>query len=245
MAKWQALKLDYPSTLRVAAISEDGSAIVAASTDGKVGWFDRDLKKRWERALKSKPTAVAIDPLAQVTAVATKNGQLVLFHADGEPARETTCPRPARHLEFVPGTATLLAAADLGWVAAFDLETGEWLWRDMPVVEIGSLAVAGAAEPILLACFSAGLRGYHRDGKPWAFPTPVPSCRAAAVSYDAALVVMLQIDGMISGWSLPRRSSGASGIVPKRRSPAMCLAALGETLYLALADRRVAALALS
>ena len=63
--KWQA-QLDFPSTLRVAAISEDGSAIVAASTDGKIGWFDRDLKKRWERALKSKPTAVAIDPLAQV-----------------------------------------------------------------------------------------------------------------------------------------------------------------------------------
>src|SRR5262249_1339836 len=150
----------------IGAISDDGSAFLAAESDGRISWLAPDLKMRWERRVHGRPVSAAIDPLGLVAAVATSLGQIICFHADGAPAREASCPRPALHLAFVPGSATLIAAADLGWLAAYDLVKGEWLWRDAPVTTIGGLAVAGTGEPILLACYSEGLRGYRADGKP-------------------------------------------------------------------------------
>jgi hypothetical protein len=236
-------QLDCPAPIKAAAVSEDGLAVVVATADGRVSWLGPDFTTRWQRQLKGKPTAVAIDPLGLVAAVATKHGQIVCFHADGETAREAVCPRPARHLAFVPGAETLVAASDLGWVAAFDLATGDWRWRDSPVADIGTLAVAGVAEPILLACFSTGLRAYHQDGRPWGFPTPFPACRAAAVSFDAQLIVTLQIDGIITGWSLDHQARFTYR--PEAGVMAMALSALGDTLYLAQSDQRVEALSLS
>lgn len=226
----------------VAAVSDDGSAFIAATADGRVCWLAPDLQTRWERPLKGKPTAAAIDPLGLVAAVATSAGPIQFFHTDGEPAREAACPRPGRHLAFVPGTATLLAAADLGWVAGFDLERGDWKWRDTPVATIGGLAVAGKGEPALLACFSEGLRGYHADGKPWKFPGSPPACRSVAVSYDARLLVTVQLDGSIAGHSLELKPQFT--FRPENAPTALALGALGDVAYLLQSNHVMIALAL-
>src|SRR5262249_8667622 len=138
------------------------------------------------------------------------------------------------------GRATLFAAADLGWMAAFDLEKGEWLWRDAPVATIGGLGVAGVGEPILLACFSDGLRGYRADGKPWKFASATPACRSVAVSYSAEVIVTSQLDGSIAGWTLDMKPRFS--YQPPSPPVFLALSALGETLYLAQADRQLVAL---
>jgi hypothetical protein len=236
-------QIHLPNPICAAAVSEDGSAFVVAETDGRFSWRATDLHSRWDVHLKGKPTAAAVDPLGLVAAVATIQSQLLLIYSDGEVAREVTCPRPAHFLAFVPGTSTLIAAADLGWVGAFNLEIGDWIWRDAPVVSFGGLAIAGNGEPVLLACFSEGMRGYNRDGKPRQFDDPVPQCRNLALSYDASLLVTLQMDGTLHGQSLdlkPRFSHRpASPII------AMALAALGDVVWLALADRQIVALSVN
>jgi hypothetical protein len=226
----------------VAAVSDDGSAFLAADAEGRVSLLAPDFKVRWERQVNGKPVAAALDPLGLVAAVATNLGQICLFHADGEPAREATCPRPAQHLAFVPGTAALIAAADLGWMAAFDLEKGEWLWRDAPVATIGGLAVAGIGEPILLACFSDGLRGYRADGKPWKFASATPACRSVVVSYNAEVIVTYQLDGSFAGWTVDMKPHFS--YQPEAPPVSLALSALGESLYLAQADRQLVAVAL-
>jgi hypothetical protein len=198
------------------------------------------LQPRWEHRLKGKPTALAVDPLGLVAAVATNQGQLVFLYSDGEPCREAVCPRPAQHLAFIPGTSILIACADMGWVAAYDLLRGDWLWRDSPVTTIGGLAVAENGEPIVLACYSEGLRGYHVTGQPWKTPFLVSACRDLAMSYDGQLLVTVGLDGTLSGQSAALKTRFSHR--PEAAPVALALSALGERLYLATADRRVTAM---
>lgn len=236
-------QVHLPNPIATASISEEGGSIVVAENDGRFSWLATDMHPRWNRYVRGKPTATAVDPLGLVAAVATNQSQLLLIYSDGEVAREVACPRPAHYLAFVPGTTTLIVAADLGWVGDFDLEIGDWVWRDAPVVSFGGLAVAGSGEPILLACFSEGLRGYRKDGKPWEFETPVPQCRNVAVSYDGSLLVTVQMDGLIDGHASdlkPRFS-----IRPDAMVVSLALAALGDILWTAQSDRKIVAYSLT
>ena len=229
-----------PSPIATACISEEGSVFAAAETAGRVCWLATDLHPRWERQLKSKPTAIALDPLGVLLAVAEEQGRLSILDREGQLVREITCPRPAHHLAFVPGTARLVAAADFGWVAAYDLEKGDWLWRESPVANIGGMAVAGVGEPILLACFSEGIRGYQKDGQPWKFTSPIPTCQAVTVSYDGSLIITLEMDGTLRGTTAqgtPRFSHRL-----QTAPVALALNPWGDTLYVATTGREVVAL---
>src|SRR5207253_5267399 len=64
----------------------------------------------------------------------------------------------------VPTRPQLAASADFGWDGCLDLTTGEWAWSDRPVAHAGGLAVAGGGDPLLLACFSDGVRRYGLGG---------------------------------------------------------------------------------
>ena len=232
-----------PQPIAAAAVSDDGSAFAVAEVDGRISWLAPDLRPRWDRIVKGKPTAVVIDPLGLVVAVATNQCQIILIYADGEIAREVSCPRSAHFLAFVPGTTTLIAAADLGWIGAFDLEIGDWIWRDAPVVSFGGMSVAGCGEPILLGCFSEGLRGYKKDGKPWAFDGAVPHCRYVMTSYDASMLVTLQMDGMICAQTLdlkPRFSYRPDAAVI-----GLAISSLGDVVWMAQTDRNIVALSLA
>ena len=229
----------FPSPI-IAAVSEDGSAFVVAEADGRISWLAADLQKRWEHDLKDKPTAVAVDPLGMVAAIATKHGQLVFIHADGQHAGQFVCPRPAHHLVFVPGTTTLIASADLGWIAGFDLQRRDWIWRDAPVVSIADLAVAGDGEPVLLACYSEGMRVYQRGGQPVQSPIANLACRSIALTYDGSLLVSVGLDGAVNGTGI----DGSPRFVHRiEQIPvAIALSSFGETVYIAHADRRITAL---
>lgn len=145
-------------------------------------WLAPDLTPRWQRHLRQRATAVAMEPLGRRVAVADAGGTLHLMDARGRTLWKATTPRPLYHLAFVPEKPVLIGAADFGLVLCFGA-SGECLWRDGLVAHVGSLAVSGDGSCVLLACFSDGLYCYNTDG-PQQQRIPLESpCRFAALSY--------------------------------------------------------------
>jgi hypothetical protein len=233
-------QIRLPNSILGACVSDEGSVFASAESDGRICFFAQDLQIRWARSCKSKPTAIAFDPLGILLAVAEDQGRLCLFDRDGQLVREVACPRAAHYLAFVPGTATLVAAADFGWLAAYDLEKADWLWRDTPVANVGGMAVAGQGEPILLAGFSEGVRGYSKTGQAWKWSTGIGHCRSVNVSYDGSLIVVVEMDGALAG----HNSQGIPRFTERMETApvALVMNAPGDTVYVALAGREIVAL---
>lgn len=171
------------ANVSAAAISDDGSTLVAAGSAGQVWWLAPDLTTRRERSIGAPALAVVTDPFGQYLAVSDRNGGLHLLDRNGRTLGQFSTPRPVHHLAFVPMQPHLAAAADLGWAGLLDLTSGNWLWTDRPVSNIGSLAVAGSGDPVLLACFSIGLRRYNSGGHRASTNLPKP-CGLIALSFD-------------------------------------------------------------
>ena len=171
------------TALAAACISDDGSTLVAIGSAGQVWWLAPDLTIRRERSIGAPAMAVATDPFGQYLAVSDRNGGLHLLDRNSRTLGQFSSPRPVHHLAFVPMQPHLAAAADLGWAGCLDLTNGGWLWTDRPVSNIGSLAVAGAGDPLLLACFSIGLRRYNSGGYRASINLPKP-CGLVAASFD-------------------------------------------------------------
>ena len=179
-----------PAPIAAAGCAEDGSAYVVATSGAGVSqvggamifWLAPDLTPRWQRPLRQRATAVAMEPLGRCIAVADAGGALTLMDARGRTLWKATTPRPLYHLAFVPEKPVLVGAADFGLVLCFGA-SGECLWRDGLVAHVGSLAVSGDGSCVLLACFSDGLYCYNSDG-PQQKRIPLESpCRLAAISY--------------------------------------------------------------
>jgi hypothetical protein len=174
-----------PVPIAAACAAEDGGAYAIGGLQTPlVCWLAPDLAPRWQRSLPQRITAVAMEPLARCVAVADAGGTLRLLDAGGQTLWKATTPRPLHHLAFVPEKAILVGAADFGLVLCFGA-SGECLWRDGLVAHVGSLAVSGDGNYVLLACFSDGLHRYSTDGPGSQQRIPLESpCRLAAVSYD-------------------------------------------------------------
>jgi hypothetical protein len=227
----------FPEPPRV-AVADDGSAVVAATAD-QLSWLAPEQQARWQRSIPSPATAVALDPFGRFLAVADGQSRLEILDRDGRRVLTAECPRPFRHLVFVPAAPALIAAADFGLLARLELPSGEWAWRASVVAHVGGLAVADSGEPVVLACYSAGLRRFSAAGKP--VPTPDLPGQSVAVTFDGRLTVVLGPDDTLTGLN-PLAEVVFAGTVdePVR---AMALAALGDTAFVATVGGAVRALA--
>jgi hypothetical protein len=222
------------------AVADDGSD-VAVATSGQLMWLAPDLRPRWQRSIPSPATALALDPFGRFLAVADAQSRLEVLDRDGRQVLAVESPKAFHHLAFVPAAPALIAAADFGLLARLELPSGEWAWRASVVAHVGGLAVADSGEPVVLACFSAGLRRYSAAGK--AVPTPELPGRSVALTFDGRLTVVLGTDDTLTGLN-PLGEVVLSGTVdePVR---AMALSALGDTAFVATAGGAVRALDLT
>ena len=149
---------------------------------GFTGWLPI-WRRGWQRPLRQRATALALEPLGQRLAVADASGTVSMMDTRGRTLWQATTLRPLRHLAFVPEKPVLVGAADFGLVLCFGA-SGECLWRDGPVAHIGSLAVNGDGDSVLLACFSDGLVRYSAAGPPHQRIALETACSLAALSYD-------------------------------------------------------------
>jgi len=177
-----------PAAIGAAACAEDGSAFAVGGAGGELWFLAPDLSIRWQESLPDTVTAVALDPYGQYLAVADSRGNLRIFDRLGRPVAQATCPRPLRFLAFVPQAPLLVGSSDFGLVVCYDAHLVQ-MWRDVLVINVGSLAVSGDGESIVLACFTEGLQRYSRIGKPQG-RLPVPEAAGgAALSYDGRLIL--------------------------------------------------------
>jgi hypothetical protein len=177
-----------PTPIAVACAAEDGSAFaVGGSSTPMVCWLAPDLAPRWQHPLPQRATAIALEPLGRCVAVADASGKLHLIDARGQTLWQATTPRPLYHLAFVPEKPILVGAADFGLVVGFGA-AGECLWRDGLVANVGSLAVSGDGDCLLLACFSDGLYRYSVAGPPQQRIALESPCSLVAVAYDGESV---------------------------------------------------------
>jgi hypothetical protein len=225
--------------LATACCADDGSVYAAAGSQGEVVLLAPDLMPRWQTTLPHRATAVALDSLGQLLAVADSGGDVHCFDASGKLLWRGPVPRALHHLAFVPEKPVLLGAADFGLVLALD-RTGKILWRDGLVAHIGSLGTDGPGRNIVLACFSEGLCGYDLAGKKNPFPIRVPPCRLASLSFDGRLLLA---DSMSHRLELFSVADGLrSGYALDGPAAALALGPLGEQAIVGLAEGKLLSL---
>lgn len=217
------IQAQRPAPAPVAAIcaAEDGSAYVLGGAQGLVSWLGPDLAPRWQRSLPQRVTALALEPLGQYLAVADAGCTLHLIDVRGQTLWRATTPRPLVHLAFVPEKAVLVGAADFGLIVCFGV-AGECLWRDGLVAHVGSLAVSGEGDDILLACFSDGLYRYSAAGPPQQRVPLDAACPMAAVSYAGDCLLTVGRERRVY-----RRERGGEGRDDRRFESAITALGLG------------------
>lgn len=229
-------QLRMTGDLAAACIADDGSALAAVGARGEVWWLAPDLTTRWDTSMPGPAVTAALDPFGQYLAVSDARGSLHVFDRLGRLRTKVDCPRPLRHLAFVPAAPYLVGSADFGLVACFDL-AGSWVWRDGLVAHVGSLTVDAEGEHVVLACFSEGLRRYSVTQRGLGrLPLHEP-CRLAAQTFDGQRILAADLSNRL----LLCDGDGRSLATHELDEPAVAVAltALGEAAAVALAGGRV------
>jgi hypothetical protein len=227
------LRQRAPMTPVAVTMSDDGRLIGVVGRRGQVCLLTLDLVPIWERSLPRKPTALALDHLGRRLAVADEAGGVFVFDREGHEIWRASAARPLTRVAFVPEAPALIGAAEFGLVCAFDA-AGICTWRDGLVAHVGSLAVSGTGDLILLACFNEGLCTYAL-GRPRSQRLPMsPPVRLAAVDYRGEVIVAVGLDGNL----LRCAADGTRQLeLPLPANPvALCVEALGGAAIVALAD---------
>jgi hypothetical protein len=181
-----------------------------------------------------------MDPLGRGLSVADAAGKLHRFDATGSAVRPAVAAaRPLLHLACPSSSARLVAAADFGFVGAVD-PFGRWLWQDMPVVHVGSIACSGDGQVVVAASYSEGVRRYDGSGRQLPLiPTPEP-CRFAALTYSGGRLLAAGVFGGVHGLDM------LGTILWEHRADqpviGLGLTPFGDRAVVALADGRVTGL---
>jgi hypothetical protein len=183
------------SPVASAAAAADGRHFVVLSQEGRMWSLAPDLTLRWEHGAIGRGGAVALAGEGERVAVAI-GGTLYLLDDDGKGVWAVPAPRPLRHLVFVPEKPLVIGSADYGFVACFEA-TGKMRWRDTPVANVGSLAVNGSGDCIVLACFSDGVCGYTVDRGQGQRLAGEAACHLADVSYKGDALLMAGVENRV------------------------------------------------
>jgi hypothetical protein len=227
--------------LSAACAADDGSACACASERGEMWRLTPDLMPRWSSRLPNGAVACALDPFGRKLAVADASCGLHFFDLNGKVVGHTQTPRPCVHLAFIPEEPLLIGCADFGFIGCFEL-SGNCVWRDGLVANVGGMGVNGDGSRIVLACYTDGLRSYSLDGRQHAAIPLAEPCRQVALSYDGKRALVAGLSSRVfvvdrEGQTVSTHDLDASPV-------AVGMTALGDVFFAALADGRLTAVQL-
>jgi hypothetical protein len=232
-------QVHMPRPLTAVCCADDGSAFAVVGLQGEVWWLGPDLQTRWEQTLANRTVGAALDAFGQYLAVADARGRLYLFDRHGRRVFQVDSPRPLHHLAFVPAAPFLVGSSDYGLVACFD-PAGRWVWRDGLVAHIGSLAVSGDGEKIVLACFTDGLQRYSLAGKKLSRLAVSEPYRLAVLTFDGRTTLMAGLGNRLQ--LLDADGAVLSSYVLENPPLAIAFSALGDKAFVALVHGGLVAL---
>lgn len=187
------------------AAADNGDAIVAISRFGHVWWLDNSLEPQVEIECPFDPLAVAVDPYGQYAVVSSQQGKNLVLTCGGSKVAQFETNRPLKHLAFIPSVGSIVGSAEHGLVVCYD-SSGRHEWTTTFWSNVGSIALDGDGQTVLLAAFGHGLvrldcngvkEGVYRyDHAPCLVATDFEGERILAASLDGFLTTMTY-DGVI------------------------------------------------
>ncbi len=127
-------------------------------------FIDRQLRPLWNVSITGRILGLAIAPHGGHLAFSTDSGRTHIVTADRRELARIDTARPMDHLAFLSEEPALIAAAEFGSLASYDL-SGNEIWSEKLMTNVGDLAVSGCGRRILLAAFNHGIQLYNRTGK--------------------------------------------------------------------------------
>jgi hypothetical protein len=227
------------ASMTEACAAADGSSYAAVGAKGEVWWLAPDLMPRWEKTVPHRALAVALDPHGQYLAVADARGALHMFDRHGGAVSRAKSPRSLVHLAFIPELPLLIGCADYGLLAAYDLN-GIRMWLDGPVAHLGSLAVSGDGEQIVLACYTEGLRRYSPKGRNLGRVPLAEPCSLATLTYDGQAMLVAGLANHLL--RLDREGQPVCSYPLEKPAVALAFGALGEEAFVGCAGGPLVAL---
>jgi hypothetical protein len=152
-----------PVPLSLAAISDDGSQIIAAAKDGDVWWLTRNLEPRLHQGSHRHLIGAALSPYGEYLAVSMNDNHTFIYDCLGRRMTNLLTHRPLRHLAFLVGQPYLIGAAEYGLAGCYELD-GEPRWQDALWSSAGYVSASGEGYAILVSCYGHGLQRYGLDG---------------------------------------------------------------------------------
>ena len=148
--------------LAVSAADTTGT-LVAISRAGHIWWLDGDLQPRVEISCPFDPLSVAVDSHGYYAVVSSQHGASIICDHQGKQVGDFETSRPLKHLAFAPASGLIIGAAEHGVLSCHTIR-GQEEWNESLWSNVGSLALDGEGEIILLACFNHGLARYDAGG---------------------------------------------------------------------------------
>ena len=153
-----------PTPLRSLAWSDTGQGGVALIGDNKLYWFTRQLEFQGGIELPEPSLAVALDAHGDYAAVSLTDGANLIFAGPHEPLHHFETARPLVQLAFLVYEPSILGVADYGLLCSHSFR-GDAQWKENLWVNAGDIAVTGAGEMILVACFNQGIQRFDAKGQ--------------------------------------------------------------------------------
>lgn len=219
-----------PESLVALAGADNGEALVALSRAGRLWWLSTELEVRRELQVPSGAAGLAVDPHGEYAAVGCDLGRNFLCDANGKKIADFFTPRPARYFAFVPLDGTVVSASEDGELFCHDFAGGQ-VWQARQPSNVGGLALDGAGEVVLLACFGHGLVRFGAGGKREGTYRFDQSPALVAVDFEGSRIVTASLEGRLTELSYSGTIRAERAI--QERPAALAIDALGRYLVLA------------
>ncbi|MCA8987946.1 MAG: hypothetical protein KDA78_09915 [Planctomycetaceae bacterium] len=143
------------------ATGEFGAALLGKST---IVRLNAQLKQVWAIEVPFDCQCLAIDPYGVFTLVSATEGGVVILDDRAKKASVFETMRPLANVQFVIEEPTIIAAAEHGLLAAYDL-TGKKIWDHAFWSNVSDLAVVQQDCQIRVAALNQGIQVFDHHGE--------------------------------------------------------------------------------
>jgi hypothetical protein len=185
-----------PVPLTLAAMSDDGSQIIAVSKDGDVWWLNRNLEPRLHQGAHRYLIGAALSPFGEYLAVSMNDNHTFVYDCLGRRLTNLLTHRPLRHLLFLVGQPYLIGAAEYGLAGCYELD-GEPRWQDALWSSAGHVSASGEGYAILVSCYGHGLQRYGLDGTNEGAYHLGGDVARASIDYDGKTFAAATLEGTL------------------------------------------------